>query len=153
MGTGSTPQAEIVRADRWTRVMSYLIDLLPAMLLGLVGVIPIVGFVIAGMILGPYWLLRDSLGGSLGKVLLGLRVVSPDGSPSNAGARVVRNIPLALGPALFAIPLLGLVLAPPVILVALVVETISLLAHGERLGDRLAGTVVVRRSSLRSQNE
>jgi len=132
-----------VRADKGVRAAGYLIDLLPALLAGLFGLIPIVGAVLVGLLLTPYWLLRDITGASLGKLLLGLKVIGKDGSPASKGALVLRNLPIAIGPALMIIPLLGYVLAPIVSMIIMLVEVIFLLTQGERVGDRLAKTVVV----------
>jgi uncharacterized RDD family membrane protein YckC len=134
-------------ADKWTRVSGYVIDVLPVMILGLFGLIPIIGIVIAGLLITPYWLLRDAGGRSLGKVLLGMKVVSKDGGSASIGARIVRNLPIAAGPAFMIIPLLGYFLAPPVAFVLILVEAILLLSQGSRLGDRLAGTIVVKTSN------
>ena len=57
-------------ADKGTRVAGYLIDVLPAIVLGLFGLIPIMGPIMAGLMLTPYWLLRDVTGSSLGKLIL-----------------------------------------------------------------------------------
>lgn len=132
-------------ADKSSRVAAYFIDVIPAIVLGLFGFIPVVGVIIAGLLLTPYWLLRDVTGASLGKHVLGLRVSQRNGLPAGIGARVLRNIPLAIGPSLLIIPLLGYLLGPPVACVMVLVETILLLAQGERLGDKLAGTTVVRK--------
>lgn len=133
-------------ADKGIRVVGYLIDVLPAILIGLLGLIPVVGGVLAGLFLTPYWLLRDIGGASLGKVVLGMAVMQKDGGPARPGARIVRNIPLAIGPLLLIIPLLGYILAPPVSFIVLIIEAIMLLTQGERLGDKLAGTVVVKKA-------
>ena len=134
-----------VVADKWLRVAGYLIDVLPAVLLGLVAFIPVVGLIFAGLLLIPYWLLRDVAGASLGKLLLGMKIAQKDGAPAPVGARVLRNLPLILGPVCMLIPFLGYMLAPPVALTAILVEEILLLSQGNRLGDRLAGTVILRK--------
>jgi len=134
-----------VNAGRGIRVGAYLIDLVPALFMGLLGIIPFIGPILAGLLLTPYWLLRDVMGGSFGKVLLGLRVVGKDGRPATKGALVARNLPLIIGPAMMVIPLLGYVFGPGAAFVCILIEAISLLATGERLGDKIAGTVVVKR--------
>lgn len=87
---GTTP----VPADKWLRVAAYLLDVIPAIILGLVSLIPIVGLIFAGLLLGPYWLLRDIKAASLGKLLLGLRVTNLTGERASVGARILRNLPL-----------------------------------------------------------
>src|SRR5262245_9131214 len=68
------------------RFAAVLIDVIPAIIIGLVGIIPIIGQLIAGIVLGCYWLLRDINGASLGKMALGLVVVMADGTPSDQSA-------------------------------------------------------------------
>jgi uncharacterized RDD family membrane protein YckC len=140
-GSGSS----CVLAGRGIRIGAYVIDAIPAFFMWLLIVIPFIGPFLAGLLLTPYWLLRDVMGGSLGKVLLGLRVVAKDGQPATKGALVGRNLPLVIGPAMLVIPFLGYVFGPGAALVCLLLEIISLLATGERLGDKMAGTVVVRK--------
>jgi uncharacterized RDD family membrane protein YckC len=139
----SAVQAQI--ASPGIRAAGYLIDLIPACILALFGMIPLLGPIIAGLLLLPYWLMRDITGRSLAKMLLGLVVVNKDGSPAPIGARILRNLPLAIGPGLLIIPLLGYVLAPVVAFLLVCTEIVMLLTQGNRLGDRLAGTTVAKR--------
>lgn len=134
-----------VAVNNWIRVAGYLIDVLPTLLVVVFAWIPIAGLIFAGLILIPYWLLRDITGASLGKLLLGLKVVARDGQPASTGARMLRNLPLILAPTCMLIPLLGYVFAGPLALIVILVEGIMLLTQGVRLGDRLAGTTVVRK--------
>lgn len=134
-----------VTADKWIRVAGYVIDGLPLVLVIFFAWIPILGLILAGLCLVPYWLLRDVTGASLGKLLLGLKVVARDGQPATVAARILRNLPLALGPMCMLIPFLGYVLAGPVAGTVTLVEGIMLLSQGERLGDRLAKTTVVKK--------
>lgn len=131
------------------RVGAYLLDVIPAILAGLaVGWIPIIGAVMLGFILLAYWLLRDITGSSIGKLILGLKVVKKDGSPSGAMQRVLRNLTIAVGPALLIIPLAGYAIAPPITGVLILTEAVLLLAKRERLGDMLAGTTVVKKATV-----
>lgn len=141
----STVSAAPIVADKWARVAGYFIDLIPAVVLGLVAMIPVIGLIMAGLLLGPYWLLRDIGGASLGKLALGMRVVSQNGQPASKGARVLRNLPLIAAPLCMLIPILGYVLVLPVGAIVLLVEGIMLLSQGSRLGDKMAGTVVVKK--------
>jgi hypothetical protein len=59
---------EFVAADKWLRVAGYFIDVVPALILSLVSLIPFIGLIFAGILLTPYWLLRDITGASLGKL-------------------------------------------------------------------------------------
>jgi len=131
-----------VPADKGIRAAGYLIDVLPGIVIGLFGFIPIIGPMIAGFLLAPYWLLRDVTGASLGKLVLKTKVVRKDLQPASVGARVLRNLPLAIGPAFLIIPLLGYFLGPSITGVIVLIETIFVLTQGERVGDRIAGTTV-----------
>jgi uncharacterized RDD family membrane protein YckC len=143
--SGPVTTTNVILADKGVRVAGYLIDVLPTLLLALVAWIPIVGIIFMGLVLVPYWLLRDVTGGSLGKLLLGLKVVARDGSPATVGARILRNVPLILGPACAIVPFLGYIFTIPVSGTVILIEGIMLLSQGERLGDRLAKTIVVRK--------
>jgi len=137
--------AAIPASQLGLRITGYLIDVVPACVLGLFGLIPIFGPIIAGLVLAPYWLLRDIAGASLGKLILGTRIITKNGLSARAGARVLRNVPLAVGPAFLIIPFLGYVLGPAISLLAVLIESILLVLRGERLGDRLAKTIVVKK--------
>lgn len=142
--SASSTSSQVV-ADLGIRICAYLIDCIPAMFMGLFNLIPIAGAVIFGLLATPYWLLRDVTGASLGKLLLGLRVVSKDGSDSTVGQRVLRNLTLAIGPALLIIPFLGIILCAIIGGTIGLVEIIFFLTQRERLGDRFAKTTVVRK--------
>lgn len=80
--------------------------------------------------------LEVTQGGTVGKLLLGLRVTKADGSPIDWGASLIRNVLRVVDAIPFIIPyLLGAIL-------------IWNSPTRQRLGDRVAGTVVVRKSSL-----
>ncbi len=141
----TSPAPSTALANVGIRAAGYLIDVIPAAFVGLLGLIPIAGLIMAGFVLAPYWLLRDITGASLGKLVLGLRVVRKDGQPASIGSRILRNVPLAIGPSLLMIPFLGYFLGPVTAGIILLVEVIFLLTQGERFGDRMAGTRVVRK--------
>lgn len=143
--TPSIPVLNPTSADKSLRAAAYLIDIVPAFLISLFGVIPVLGAILAGLLMAPYWLLRDVTSASPGKLLLGLRVVSKDGKPPAKGKLVLRNLLLSIGPGILIIPLLGMFVGPVVGFIVIVLETIFLLTQGERLGDRWAGTVVVKK--------
>ena len=137
-----------VSTDVGARVGAYLIDVIPAVIVAVIlGWIPIVGAIMAGFVLLAYWLLRDITGSSLGKLVLGLKVVRKDGQESGTKERLLRNITLVIGPALLIIPLAGMVLAPIIAGLIGLTEAVLLLAKKERLGDMLAGTTVVKKSA------
>ncbi len=75
-------------------------------------------------------------GQSLGKMAFGLRVVDPEGKPSGAGAIVVRNL-LRIVDVFMVLPLLMVLVSP----------------LRQRVGDILAGTVVIARDGEMDERE
>jgi uncharacterized RDD family membrane protein YckC len=135
----------VVLADKGVRVAGYLIDVIPAAIMAAaLGWIPIIGFMFAGFVLTAYWLLRDVTGTSLGKMVLGTKVMQADGQPASAGSRIVRNLPLIAGPICMMIPLLGYFVALPISFLVVLVEGILVLSQGSRIGDHLGRTIVVK---------
>ena len=132
--------------DMGTRIGAFLIDVVPMLVLSfVVGWIPIIGFVIMGIVGAAYWLLRDFNGASIGKMVLGLVVVKKDGFTfRHQGPDPAENVTLAIGPALMIIPLIGMFLSPITGIITLM-EVIMLFVKHERLGDMLANTTVVKR--------
>lgn len=138
---GFPPQVE----EKGRRVIAYLIDIVPMLVLALVHFLPIIGWMLYGLLHALYWLFRDYTGASLGKIALGAYVTSEEGGPSTPAQRVIRNIPLAIPGLIGMIPLIGL---PFEALFALVIfggEALALLLTGRRIGDRIAGTNVYRK--------
>ncbi|KRT74208.1 MAG: hypothetical protein XU12_C0004G0026 [Deltaproteobacteria bacterium CSP1-8] len=122
---------EITRADWQTRSLAFLIDLIiyVALFYGLGGL----GHFLAML----YILFRDGIfsGQSIGKKVMGIQVVNADG-------RVIHFVDSSFRNVLF----LFYVVFP----VAILVETIALIRNPEhqRLGDRIAGTRVVRKEAI-----
>ncbi len=131
--------------EKTKRALGFLIDLVPALFLGLLNFLPIVGWVAHGFLAALYWLLRDITGASPGKMVTGSLVVSADGLPATTGQRILRNLPLALPGIVGMIPFIGIIFEVVVAVPILVIEIVLLLVTGRRLGDRLAGTIVVRK--------
>jgi uncharacterized RDD family membrane protein YckC len=135
-----------VLADVGARIGAFVIDVVPILILGVIfRRIPFLGRIIMGFISAAYWLLRDFNGASLGKMTLGLFVVKKNGAPASTNERIMRNLTLAIGPALQIIPLLGWLIAVPLTFVLAVTELVVLIVKHERLGDMLAGTTVIKR--------
>jgi uncharacterized RDD family membrane protein YckC len=98
----------------------------------------------AGLLAGfGYLLISDGLmgGRSVGKRLTGLRVLGGSGAPCSIKESILRNSPLAVGLALWKVPLIGWLLAPA----AIALECILLIGSSDnkRLGDEMAKTSVV----------
>ena len=139
--TSSAPEAPSeaflpVPADWQHRGMAFLIDMLLYALLHFGG--PALGFGILGGFLGVLYItFRDGLfgGQSVGKKILGIRVVHIDGRPISYIDSSFRNV-------LFIIYLL--------IPAAIVIEAVAAYRHPERrrLGDRVAGTCVVQKERV-----
>jgi uncharacterized RDD family membrane protein YckC len=133
--------------DPGIRLLGYLIDIIPAVIVGVaIGWIPVLGSIVVGAALFAYWLLRDITGASLGKIVLGTQVVKKDGSPSSTKERILRNVPMIVGPVLMMIPFAGLVIGPSISVLIILVETVLLFTKRERMGDMLAGTTVVKKT-------
>ena len=127
------------------RVAAFLVDAFIAILAGsLLALTPFVGSMLGRMVMFSYILMRDITGASIGKRLFGLRVVLQNGSPSTANERIVRNLTIAIGPAVLLIPLAS-DLGPPIWAICIAIEGIVLLIKGERLGDMFNFTAVERR--------
>jgi uncharacterized RDD family membrane protein YckC len=128
----------VQRADFTTRAVAGFIDLL--LVIGLARLPDVLGFLSAT----GYILARDGMfdGRSVGKRLIGLRVLFPEDAGSAATYResIIRNVPLALSYSVFLIPYAGWALGPSV----LVLEGLAALGdeRGRRIGDLLARTMV-----------
>lgn len=144
----SIPATPVITAghveDRGRRVVAFLIDIIPAILLAVLNFMPLIGHFISAAMISAYWLLRDINEASPGKMVIGSRVVSADGSPASTGQRIGRNVTLALPGLISAIPL-GFLIALPLSFLFFFLEVVMLLLTGNRLGDKLAGTTVVRK--------
>ncbi|MBI5419615.1 MAG: RDD family protein [Deltaproteobacteria bacterium] len=122
-------------ADWQTRSLAFLIDLIlyVALFYGLGGV----SHFLATFLSMIYIVFRDGLfsGQSIGKKVMGIRVVHTDGRPISFVDSSFRNV---------------LFLIPYVFPLALVIETVALLKSPERqrLGDRIAKTRVVRKEAV-----
>lgn len=142
----SVDNALAVRPEGKTRrTVGFLIDVIPSLILGLINLLPVIGWMVHGFLSACYWLLRDITGASLGKMVTGSIVVSEDGGPASTGQKILRNLPLALPGFVGMIPIVGIFFEMILAVVILGVEVILFCATGRRLGDRLARTTVVRR--------
>ena len=91
---------------------------------------------------------------SIGKKVMKLRPVTLDGQPMDITASVKRNWMFALGgiAQFFAMTIIGLVIAIPLGLAAIVIGIIEVVlvftdAEGRRMGDKMAGTRVIESDS------
>ena len=150
------------RASVPRRMAGYLIDVLPTLILVPVIWIPVIGQVFCGVLLLLYWLLRDTRGASLGKWAMQMEVRDASGRPSIGGQRIFRNVTFAVYP--FILILLGIgsilaILIPPLLVIVnlfgmavvfglnfviVLAELGMLIFTGRRIGDRIAGTIVVK---------
>ncbi len=131
------------RADLTTRAIAGFVDLL--LIIGLARMPDVLGFLSAA----GYILIRDGLfeGQSIGKKLIGLRVVASEDSRPPAAYResIIRNVIFVVAYLLFLIPYAGWVLGP----LAVGAECLAAIGdeQGMRIGDLLARTVVVQNES------
>lgn len=132
-----------VSAPAGTRVSAVLIDLLPTFLVVPIIWIPIFGQIIGGFLLFAYWLLRDMFGRSLGKKAMGLKIQNSVGDPPSTGSLIMRNLPFGICYLLSMIPFVGYMFLGGAFIVDLI-ELILVLTNNERMGDRIAKTVVIK---------
>jgi uncharacterized RDD family membrane protein YckC len=105
---------------------------------------PLIGPMIYGLLAGAYLLLRDIKGASLGKTAMGTRVFSKNGGEADTQSLIMRNLPLAAPYALLLIPFFGLFIFSPVAFIVGIVEIVMYFTQGERLGDKIANTTVLK---------
>jgi uncharacterized RDD family membrane protein YckC len=134
----------LVRAPAFERWCAWLIDGALVILISLLALIPLLGGILVAVTATGYLLLRDRQGASLGKRVMGLRVVGQDGQPASSNALIMRNAILALPYLLHFIPYLGVVLTTVIWAPTCFIESFSVLLTGQRIGDKLAGTMVVK---------
>ena len=126
---------EFAPADWQTRSLAFLIDLIlyVALFYGLAGI----SHFWATFLSMLYIVFRDGIfsGQSIGKKVMGIQVVHTDGRPISLIDSSFRNV---------------LFLFYVVFPVAIVIESVALLRSPDRrrLGDRIAGTCVVRKSPV-----
>ncbi len=131
------------RADLTTRAVAGFVDLL--LIIGLARMPGVLGFLSAT----GYILVRDGLfeRQSIGKKLIGLRVVASEDSRPPAAYResIIRNVTFAVAYLLFLIPYAGWVLGP----LAVGAECLAAIGdeRGMRIGDLLARTTVIQNES------
>jgi uncharacterized RDD family membrane protein YckC len=130
------------------RYTGFALDYIPLACLVVMTLIPFLGVIFAifyGLLAIAYHLLRDVIGGSgsLGKRGVGTKILRKDGSEATTGQKVLRNITFAAPYVFYLIPLLGLFLGPLFFGIAFLVEALLVAFKGERLGDMMAGTMVV----------
>jgi hypothetical protein len=139
---------EVKRASLLLRTFAKVLDFI--LIAAAAEVVPKAGFY-AGVL---YLLISDGLfeGRSIGKVLIGLRVISGAGDePCSVKESIVRNAPLAAGLLLYKLPWIGWIF----IIFVSFVEFLILLGsrEGMRLGDELARTAVVEKVRRKAEQE
>lgn len=143
---------ELKKADPVKRIIAFVIDAVASMIVGL---IPLVGGIIGAL----YMLLRDALPiealeyKSIGKKLIKLSVVKTEAPPSKVDYAISakRNWMFALGPIMLFflfIPILGWIidiLLGIAVFILVIIEVIKIFTDekGQRLGDKMAGTMVI----------
>lgn len=137
---------QIQQTSRWARFGGFLLDALILTPFAL-----LISFFIPGI--GPifavcFWLFRDMNGSSIGKAIVGTVVVSRDGRRARAMQRVVRNLPFAVPLLPMFVPFIGTAPAEGLQALVISVEIIAVFITGERLGGKLANTMVVKKSAL-----
>jgi uncharacterized RDD family membrane protein YckC len=142
---GSLKGKELTAAGFFDRFIARTIDLV--IVVALYEIIPTIGY-FAGLV---YLLIADGLfeGRSVGKRLIGLKVVLAEGMNCGYKESIFRNFPFAVGFILCgifgAVPLIGWLMSFIIIVVILAFESLVIIGSddGKRLGDEIANTQVV----------
>lgn len=137
--------AENIPADKVARWFAWGIDLLIVIGISLFALIPLLGGILVALMGTSYLLFRDFQGASFGKQAMGLRVVDKNGQPASGNALILRNLFFALPYLFHFIPFLGVFLTLLFWVPVCFVEGFCALLKGERIGDMLAGTRVVKK--------
>lgn len=147
--TSSDNREELEKADYLERIVARMIDFI--IVVALLEIVPKIGF-FAGL---AYLLIADGMfrGRSVGKMLIGIKVVFSNGAATAADCgfkeSIFRNLPLAAGYILFGIlkgvPIIGWLLSLAVITLVPVFEYLVMTGSemGMRLGDEIAKTRVI----------
>ena len=147
-----TKDFALSKADPVKRIIAFVIDAIVSML---IGIIPLVGGIIGAL----YMLLRDALPiealeyKSVGKKLVNLSVVNTQDPTAKIdyAASAKRNWMFTLGPIMvffIHIPIIGWIidiLLGFALLILLITEIVKIFSDekGVRLGDKMAGTMVI----------
>ncbi len=139
---GTVATMEVAPAALATRFLAFFIDALVSIPLQIVAAVPVVG-IIGAPLLCAYWLSRDSFfrGQSLGKKLMGIRVVRTDSEPFTWTDSCKRNI-IAFAILLEMLPFIGFI-GLAVSLLGSFADIVLVLATNLRIGDRIASTRVI----------
>lgn len=127
-----------------SRFIGLFIDILIGIPFAIMAAVPFVG-IIGAPLLCMYFVSRDALfgGQSVGKRVMGLRVIKSDGLPFTWADSARRN--LIYFPMLFLmIPWVGHVIHSIIAAPLGLVELILILTGGQRIGDRMGNTYVVK---------
>jgi uncharacterized RDD family membrane protein YckC len=132
------------KPDSGKRFLAFAIDWLISVPIGFFAVIPFVGSFVAVCFLVPYWMFRDIGGASIGKRIMGLRVVNYEGRMPSLGKRVRRNALMWFCVLLVAIPVIGLGFFAIGFGIVVILEVVFIIQRGESLSDRDAKCLVVK---------
>jgi uncharacterized RDD family membrane protein YckC len=127
-----------------SRLAGYLIDVLIAIPLMIIAVIPLIG-IIGAPLLCLYLVSRDALlgGQSVGKRVAGVRVIRSDGMQFTWSDSIKRNI-IYFIPVFLMIPWIGHIATGVLSVPFGLIELILIISGGQRIGDRIGNTYVVK---------
>lgn len=132
----------VVVARPFERYIGYMMEIFPLILLVF---LPVAGALLAT----TYMVFRDAIfnGQSVGKKLIGIKVVKLEGyQPITVRESALRNFPLAIGFFCSIVPVIGHIVGSTVSTIVFIIEAIAISTDKDhrRLGDKLAGTIVVK---------
>jgi uncharacterized RDD family membrane protein YckC len=140
--TAATP-AVVRPASLGQRVGAFAIDAFLIFFLTFLNLAPVLNLLGALVVL-TYDLFRDVYGASIGKKMVGLQVFSQTGAAATPAQCILRNVILSLSNIALIVRALGAIASNSLDLMLYSVEFLVLAMTGSRLGDRIAGTTVLR---------
>ncbi|MDD4569652.1 MAG: RDD family protein [Tepidanaerobacteraceae bacterium] len=147
------------KADLFKRFIASLID-------GIIASILIYVPILGGIVSTVYILTKDVIAyeitknpdfknRSIGKKVMGLKVVSMEGKDMDWERSIRRNLPLAVGSVCCIVPIIGWIIGAILGFIISIAEIVLVLTdnNGRRLGDRWANTQVVSTEDLEKHED
>ena len=148
-------------AEPAMRLLARIIDVVIVWVLSLIVLIPIgvgagmtnsdigigaylIGQVIAVVIVLAYEIvLVGQRGATVGKMLLGLKIVMRDGTPMDYNKAIKRHMPSIVGRGVYIIPIIGWLIGGLVLLGVAIANTAMVFQNKESLYDKVGNTMVI----------
>jgi len=143
------------------RLLARIIDVVIVWILSLIVLIPIgigagvtnsnIGIgayligqiIVVALVVGYEIFLVGTRGQTVGKMLLGLKIVTRDGTPVDYNVAIKRHMPSIVGRAVYIIPIIGWLIGPLILLGVAIANTAMVFQNNESLYDKLGNTMVI----------